>query len=115
MRRLSAACVALGLAVSVLLSSCGGGGAKTENVVITKSKDEQLSDPAKSLRERRAKPGRVRKAAQENLSTAVIQEYPSPGLRPRFRIPRASEERQPLICRRLCHCATAPSLFSSVR
>jgi hypothetical protein len=48
MRRLSAACVALVLAVSVLLSSCGGGGAKTENVVITKSKGEQLSDLQKA-------------------------------------------------------------------
>jgi len=34
--------------VSVLLSSCGGGGAKTENVVITKSKGEQLSDLQKA-------------------------------------------------------------------
>src|SRR6266568_5758254 len=51
--------------------------------------------PAKSLRERRSEPGRVRKAAQENLRTAVIQEYPSPGLTPRFCTPRAAEERQP--------------------
>ena len=48
MRRLSAACVALVLAVSLLLSSCGGGGAKTENVVTTKSKGEQLSDLQKA-------------------------------------------------------------------
>jgi hypothetical protein len=34
--------------VSVLLSSCGGGGAKTENVVTTKSKGEQLSDLQKA-------------------------------------------------------------------
>jgi hypothetical protein len=48
MRRLSAAFVAMGLAVSLLLSSCGGGGAKTENVVTTKSKGEQLTDLQKA-------------------------------------------------------------------
>jgi len=48
MRRLLAACGALGLAVSLLLSSCSGGGAKTENVVTTKSKGEQLSDLQKA-------------------------------------------------------------------
>jgi Short C-terminal domain len=48
MRRLLAACGALGLALSLLLSSCGGGGAKTENVVTTKSKGEQLSDLQKA-------------------------------------------------------------------
>ena len=48
MKRLLAVCVALGLAVSLLLSSCGGGGAKTENVVTTKSKGEQLSDLQKA-------------------------------------------------------------------
>ena len=44
MRRLSAACVAMSVAVSLLLSRCGGGGAKTETVVTTKSKGEQLTD-----------------------------------------------------------------------
>ena len=43
-RRLYTALVAIGLAVSLLLTGCGGGGAKTQNVVTTKSKGEQLSD-----------------------------------------------------------------------
>ena len=44
MRRLSSAFVAMGLAVALLLASCGGGGAKTEHVVTTKSKGAQLTD-----------------------------------------------------------------------
>ena len=43
-RRLYTALVAIGLAVSLVLTGCGGGGAKTQNVVTTKSKGEQLSD-----------------------------------------------------------------------
>ena len=48
MRRLSAAFVVMGLAVALLLASCGRGGAKTEHVVTTKSKGAQLTDLQKA-------------------------------------------------------------------
>ena len=47
-KRLYTSLIAMCLAIALPLAGCGGGGAKTENVVMTKSKGEQLSDLQKA-------------------------------------------------------------------
>jgi hypothetical protein len=47
-KRLYTVLVAMCLAIALPLAGCGGGGAKTENVVTTKSKGEQLTDLQKA-------------------------------------------------------------------